>query len=193
LTAAQPVLQPLPVAPDIVAITRTKRQKWLPSAGMVMLIILESAHWFQRSADSGVDRAISTFTFYWFATFVPLTALVVALNLLPLQLELGGETLVIRAPLRRRRVLYWREIQSIRVDQRGSRYRIHVYGDDPDGKRTVLPVPYSAGFARDPKFRDKYHLIGQFWLIHRGDEWRQLPPPDVNWFAADGNRDPSVG
>ncbi|MBR7828380.1 hypothetical protein KDK95_18865 [Actinospica sp. MGRD01-02] len=115
------------MAPGIVTITRTKRQKWLPSAVLMTLIALESARWFQRSADSSLDRATSTFLFYWFITFVPLTALVVALNLLPLQLELSEETLVIRPPLRRRRVLHWRDIRSIRVDQpNGSSCRLRT-------------------------------------------------------------------
>lgn len=185
--------QPLPVSSETVTITRTKRQKWLPSALVTALIAIESYRWFQQSTDTSVDRADPTILLYWFIALVSLSALIVAVGFLPLRLELSEETLVIRAPLRRRRVLHWREIQSIRVDRRGSRYRVHVYGDDPDGKRTVLPVPYSAALARDPEFRDKYHLIGQFWLINRGDDWRQLPPPNVNWHAADDNWDPSVG
>ena len=177
-----------PTTPDTVTITPTTRQKWMPPALLAALVVMQLPQVLRHSADPSINQLDATWRHFWLLTFVPLYITMLLVVLLPTQVELGETTLML---LRRRRFLYWRNIQCILVDQRGSRRRVVVYGDDPDGRRTVLPAPSTTFLGKDPRFDEKYHLVGQTWLARRGDDWEQLPPPRPHWLRAnDAQRNP---
>ena len=111
-------------------------------------------HVLRHSADPSTNHLEATSRHFWLLTFVPLYAIVLFVLSLPVRVELGETTLVLRRPLRRRRVLHWRNIQCILVDERGSRRRVAVYGDDPDGRRTFLPAPFTTFLGNDPRFEE---------------------------------------
>jgi hypothetical protein len=178
-----------PTTPDTLStltLTRTTRQKWLPPVLLAVLVAFQLPHVLSYSTDPDINHLDATWRHYWLLTMVPLYAVALFLFMLPVRTELGASTLVLYRPLRRRRVLHWRSIQCILVDQRGSRRRIMVYGDDPDGRRTVLPAPFTNFLAKDPRFEEKFHLIGQAWLAGRGEDWELLPPPSPTRPPADG-------
>ncbi len=164
-------------AAGAVTITRTTRQLWLPLVILAAVLVATVPTWLRHSSDPAVEHQYATSLRFWYLTFVPFYALALCLNFLPTRIELGESALVLCRPLRRRRVLEWRHIQAILVDPRSSRQRVAVYGDDPDGRRTLLPVPFSAVMLKDPDFEAKFHLIGQAWLAGRGADWEPLPPP----------------
>lgn len=173
-----------PTTSDTGTITPTTWQKWLPSALLAALLVVQLPQVLRHSADASINHLDATWRHFWLLTFVPLYAIMLFVSLLPTRVELGEAALILRRPLRRRRSLYWPNIQCILVDQRGSRRRVAVYGDDPDGHRTVLPAPFSTFPGKDSRFEEKYHLIGQTWLARRGDDWQQLPAPHPHWLPA---------
>lgn len=149
----------------------------MPLVLTAALVVMQLPHVFQHSADPNINQLDATWRRFWLLTFAPLYAIVLCLLLLPGSVELGETALVLHRPLRRRRVLHWRNIQCILVDERGSRRRVAVFDDDPDGRRTVLPVPFTHWLSKDSRFDEKFQLLGQTWLIRRGDDWEQLPAP----------------
>jgi hypothetical protein len=173
-----------PTTPDTVTITPATRQRWLPPVLVTLALSSQLPNVLRHSADPSINHLDATWRYYWLVTFVPLYAIALFVFSLPVRVELGETTLVLRRPLRRRRVLPWRNIQCILVDQRGSRRRVAVYGDDPDGRRTILPAPFTTFLGNDPRFEEKFHLVGQAWLARRGDDWVELPPPRPGWLAA---------
>ncbi|MBR7832905.1 hypothetical protein KDL01_06505 [Actinospica durhamensis] len=175
-----PDTAPVPATvPGVVTITRTPRQLWLPLLILALIAVVRLPAWLQHSPDPAVAHQNATALRFWYLTVVPVYAIALCVNFLPTRIELGESALVLRRPLRRRRVLEWRHIQAILVDPRSSRRRVAVYGDDADGRRTLLPVPFSAVMLKDPDFEEKFHLIGQAWLARRGADWELLPPPSV--------------
>lgn len=181
----------VPTTPDIVTIdtatiTPTGRQKWLPAVYLTVVLVIQLPQLLRHSADPSMNRLDASSRHFWLVTFAPLYAIAMLFVLLPLaRVEVGETALTVRRPLRRRRVLHWREIQCILVDERGSRRRVAVYGDDPDGRRVVLPVPFTDRFGKDPRFAEKFHLLGQAWIARRGEDWVQLPPAHPHWLTAE--------
>ncbi len=167
-------------APDAaypVTITRTARQAWLPPVLVAAVLVIQPLEWLLTGSDPATRHAHATSLHYWVLTAVPLYVILLCLNFLPTRVELTDTALVVRRPLRRRRVLEWRHIQAVLVDARGARRRVAVYRDDPDGHRVLLPMPFSSTLAGDPRFAEKFHLIGQTWLARRGEDWAPLPSP----------------
>lgn len=181
-----------PTTPDTVTIKPAPRQRLLPLAVLTVALASQVPHILGHSTDPSIDQADANARHFWLYTFAPLYAIVFIVLLLPLQAELGQTTLVLRRPLRRRRVLHWRNIQCILVDQRGARRRVAVYGDDPDARRTFLPAPFTTFLGNDPHFEEKFHLVGQAWLARRGEDWVELPPPRPGWLPAADTRTDSV-
>jgi hypothetical protein len=181
-----------PTTPDTVTIKPATRQKWLPPALLMIGLASQLPNVLRHSADPGINHLDATWRHNWLVTFAPLYAIVLVVLLLPVRVELGETTLVLHRRLRRRRVLHRRNIQCILIDQRSSRRRIAVYGDDPDGRRTFLPAPFNSPFTNDPRFEEKFHLVGQTWLARRGDDWVEIPPPRPGWLAAEDARTNSV-
>jgi hypothetical protein len=166
-------------APCTITISRTPRQLWLPLLILAVIAVVRLPTWLQHSPDPVVAHQNASALRFWYLMVVPVYAIALGVNFLPTRIELGESALVLYRPLRRQRVLEWRHIQAILVDPRSSRRRVAVYGDDPDGRRTLLPVPFSAVMLKDPDFEEKFHLIGQAWLARRGADWEALPPPSV--------------
>ena len=174
-----------PTTPDIVTIKPTTRQRWMPTVLLTVIQGSQLQNILRHSADPSINHLDATWRHYWLLTIAPLYAITILVLSLPARVELGETTLVLRSPLRRRRVLHWRNIQCILVDQRGTRRRVAVYRDDPDGHRTILPAPFTTFLGNDPRFEEKFHLIGQTWLANRGDDWVELPPPRPSWLPVD--------
>ena len=181
-----------PTTSGIVTIKPTTRQKWLPLVLLTVVLAAQLPNVLRHSTDPSINHLDAAWRHNWLVTFVPLYAIALFVLSLPVRVELAETTLVLRRPLRRRRVLHWRSIQCILVDQRGSRRRVAVYGDDPDGRRTILPAPFTTFLGNDPRFEEKFHLIGQAWLARRGEDWIEIPPPRPGWLAAADARTNSV-
>lgn len=175
-----------PAKSDTATFTPTTRQKWLPPALAAVLLIAEAVSQVRHrhNPDPGISHQLAMFDLYFWSTVTPLYALLIAGSFLPHRIELGETALILRRPYRRRRVIHWHNIQAVRIDERGSRCRVAVYGDDPDGRRTLLPVPYSGFMVKDPNLGVKFHILGQAWLARRGDDWEPLPPPHPGWLGA---------
>lgn len=75
----------------------------------------------------------------------------------------------------RRRTIPWADIQAVRIESvLGTRSVVlHV----ADGRRTELSAPRSGFLAWDRHFEEKFHVIGDWWMTHRGPDWSPAPPP----------------
>jgi hypothetical protein len=181
-----------PTTPETLTIKPSTRQRWLPAVLLTVALATQMPNILRHSTDPSINHLDATWRHFWLLTFAPLYAIALFVLLLPVRVDLGETTLVLHRPLRRRRVLPWRNIQCILVDQRGSRRRVAVYGDDPDSRRTILPAPFTTFLGNDPRFEEKFHLVGQAWLARRGDDWVELPPPSPGWLLAADARTDSV-
>lgn len=65
----------------------------------------------------------------------------------------------------RRRVIWWPDVQMIRVERRTLMRTVVIY--EYSGRRTRLRVPITGFLAWDGRFEEKYHAIGRWWLDHR--------------------------
>lgn len=74
----------------------------------------------------------------------------------------------------RRRTIPWSQIQGILVDRALGQRTIVVC--EADGRRTRLPTPTGGAFSWDPRFDEKFHTIGRWWLDHRGPGWLPSAP-----------------
>ncbi|WP_063796039.1 hypothetical protein [Peterkaempfera griseoplana] len=74
----------------------------------------------------------------------------------------------------RRRVIPWSGVQGILVDRALGQRTIVVC--EAGGRRTRLPAPTGGAFSWDPRFEEKFHTIGRWWLDHRGPGWVPLTP-----------------
>ncbi|MGW0824692.1 hypothetical protein [Streptomyces sp. NPDC002845] len=79
----------------------------------------------------------------------------------------------------RRRTILWSDVQAIQVESiMGTRtVVIHEAG----GRRTRLRAPTTGFLAWDRRFEEKFHVIGRWWLDHRGTDWTPVPPPRAWW------------
>jgi hypothetical protein len=75
----------------------------------------------------------------------------------------------------RRRTIPWASVQSVRVEQVMGTRLVALY--QADGRRTRLRAPITGLLQGDRDFEAKFHVIGQWWLAHRGGDWVPVPPP----------------
>ncbi|MFD5517546.1 hypothetical protein [Streptomyces sp. NPDC127066] len=75
----------------------------------------------------------------------------------------------------RRRTVPWASVQSVRVEQIMGGRVVALY--EADGRRTRLRAPFTGFLQRDRRFEEKFHVIGQWWLAHRGTDRVPVPPP----------------
>ncbi|MFF3415409.1 hypothetical protein ACFYW9_11995 [Streptomyces sp. NPDC002698] len=75
----------------------------------------------------------------------------------------------------RRRTIPWASVQSVRVEQVMGGRVVALY--EAGGRRTRLRAPVTGFLQRDRGFEEKFHVIGQWWLAHRGTDWVPVPPP----------------
>lgn len=72
----------------------------------------------------------------------------------------------------RRRVIWWPDVQVIKVERFLFSRTIVIY--EFGGRRTRLRAPITGFLLWDRRFEEKYHTIGRWWLEHRMIE----PGPD---------------
>ncbi|MFJ9244158.1 hypothetical protein [Streptomyces sp. NPDC101776] len=94
----------------------------------------------------------------------------------------------------RRRTIPWADIQSIQIESVMGTRTVVLY--ETNGRRTRLRAPSTGFLAWDRRFEEKFHVIGQWWLTHRGPDWTPAPPPQTWWNtppnpARDTARDPA--
>lgn len=75
----------------------------------------------------------------------------------------------------RRRTIPWASVQSVRVERVTGCRVIALY--EAGGHRTRLRAPLTGVLQRDRHFEEKFHVIGQWWLTHRGTDWAPAPLP----------------
>nr|WSY53555.1 hypothetical protein OG999_27815 [Streptomyces sp. NBC_00886] len=79
----------------------------------------------------------------------------------------------------RRRTIPWADIQGVQIESiLGTR---SVVLHEADGRRTRLRAPFTGFLAWDRHFEEKFHVIGRWWLDHRGPDWTPAPPPPTWW------------
>lgn len=65
----------------------------------------------------------------------------------------------------RQRVIWWPDVEIIRVERVMLTRRIVIY--EYGGRRTRLRAPITGFLLWDGHFAEKYHAIGRWWLEHR--------------------------
>lgn len=91
----------------------------------------------------------------------------------------------------RRRTIPWADVRGIQTESFRGTTTIVLY--ETNGRFTRLRAPSTGLLARDRDFEEKLHVIGDWWLTHRGADWNpvSVPParpagprtPDENPFA----------
>ncbi|WP_234337092.1 hypothetical protein [Streptomyces xylophagus] len=81
----------------------------------------------------------------------------------------------------RRRSIPWADIQAIRIESILGTKSIVLH--EANGRSTRLRAPTTAFLAWDRRFEEKFHVIGTWWLTHRGPDWTPAPPPPAWWIA----------
>lgn len=99
---------------------------------------------------------------------------VVELGTLRFDVTLTPWTAELRRP---RRVIWWRDVRTIRVEKRWLSRRVVIY--ELDGRRTRLNAPITGFLVWDKHFEDKYHAIGTWYLEHRMIESGETGPVDA--------------
>jgi hypothetical protein len=79
----------------------------------------------------------------------------------------------------RRRTIPWADIQSIQIESIMGTRTVVLY--EANGRSTRLRAPSTGFLAWDRRFEEKFHVIGQWWLTHRGPDWTPAPPPRAWW------------
>ncbi|WP_234477669.1 hypothetical protein [Streptomyces sp. MBT65] len=79
----------------------------------------------------------------------------------------------------RRRTIPWADIQSIQIESIVGTRTVVLH--EANGRRTRLRAPSTGFLAWDRRFEEKFHVIGQWWLTHRGPDWTPIPPPGTWW------------
>ncbi|KPI02346.1 hypothetical protein OK074_5347 [Actinobacteria bacterium OK074] len=79
----------------------------------------------------------------------------------------------------RRRTIPWADIQGIQIESILGARTVVLY--EANGRRTRLRAPTTGFLAWDPGFEEKFHVIGGWWLEHRGPNWTPVPPPWAWW------------
>ncbi|WP_326603982.1 hypothetical protein OG930_16555 [Streptomyces sp. NBC_01799] len=89
----------------------------------------------------------------------------------------------------RSRTIPWASVQCIRIEKLGGSRIITLY--EADGRRTRLRAPTTGFLQWDCRFEEKFHVIDQWWLAHRGADGVPAPP---SWapLAPGGSATPSV-
>jgi hypothetical protein len=145
---------------------------WLVLTGLPLLLLYAAGALASMTEHPVRSAWIPRTTFAIFALIVVLRALIAgSVDLTPTHLVERGL---------RRRSIEWSRIQDIAV-QRG---RLRVWSDDGAVHRLATPIPKGWLWPGN-RFDAEYNQLGQWWVEHRGADWRPLP---VNpWaVAADG-------
>ena len=157
-------------APPTVVRLRTPRHSWIPQlmagvlwlgfAAMYRWVIPDSIGW---SGTLGV---------FWLG--LGLVSIAEAFWLRTLGVDLTPESAVVRG-FWRRRTIAWREIQGVVSRQRAGTWVVQLLPEH--GKLMTLRAATSYfGFGVGTHVQ-QFHQIGQWWLAHRGVDWRPAPPP----------------
>ncbi|MEU7382552.1 MULTISPECIES: hypothetical protein [unclassified Streptomyces] len=79
----------------------------------------------------------------------------------------------------RRRTIPWSNVQAIRIESFFGNRTVVIY--EAGGRRTRLRAPITGFLNWDRGFEEKFHVIGRWWLEHRGPDWVPVPPPWARW------------
>lgn len=79
----------------------------------------------------------------------------------------------------RRRTIPWSGIQGVQIESVLGTRSVVLY--EAGGRRTVLRAPQTAFLSWDRHFEEKFHVVGEWWLSHRGPDWTPVPPPRTWW------------
>ncbi|MFE7712274.1 hypothetical protein ACFU6I_42485 [Streptomyces sp. NPDC057486] len=74
-----------------------------------------------------------------------------------------------------RRTIPWADVQAIQVESFFGARTVVIY--EAGGRRTRLRAPITGFLNWDRTFEEKFHVIGRWWLYHRGPDWAPGPPP----------------
>ncbi|MFE7351797.1 hypothetical protein ACFU8Q_01035 [Streptomyces sp. NPDC057543] len=78
-----------------------------------------------------------------------------------------------------RRTIPWADVQAIQVESIFGGRTVVIY--EAGGRRTRLRAPITGFLNWDRAFEEKFHIIGRWWLDHRGPDWAPVPPPGAWW------------
>lgn len=82
----------------------------------------------------------------------------------------------------RRRTIPWADIRGIQTESTRGTKTIVLY--EANGRVTRLRAPSTGFLAPDRHFEEKFHVIGDWWLTHRGPDWSPVSAPSaLNPFA----------
>ncbi|MGW3913013.1 hypothetical protein ACWEBX_16040 [Streptomyces sp. NPDC005070] len=147
------------------------RQRLTPVIPAVLILVLDTLNPASRAP----------FGVWFFVTWVVLVLLLtVASATSPFGITLTPSAALVRNL--RRRTVPWASVQSVRVEQVMGGRVVVLY--EAGGRRTRLRAPVTGFLQRDRDFEEKFHVIGQWWLAHRGSDWVPVPPPGTgapNW------------
>jgi hypothetical protein len=74
----------------------------------------------------------------------------------------------------RRRFVPWSAVQDVSVGDWGLGRAVSLREVD---RSTRLRAPVTAFLQRDRRFEQKVEVIHEWWVAHRGRDWRPAPPP----------------
>ena len=92
----------------------------------------------------------------------------------------------------RRRRIRWRDVQFIQIEKSTWNSRVIVIYE-ASGRRTRLRAPISNPPFRDKDFERKFHVIGEWWLEHRGADWVPDDAPRRGWGQPEWSLETSRG
>jgi hypothetical protein len=101
-----------------------------------------------------------------------LTAVLVAVNQWIESTDLTATHLISRWG-RRKQAIAWDRVQGFTVNNTLVSRVLKVISDD--GKSKELWAPYTSFFIGRARFDAQHNLIGQWWIDHRGPDWRPMP------------------
>jgi hypothetical protein len=108
----------------------------------------------------------------WAVMFVLSAALVADVVLRPGGIDLRDEVAVVVGPLRSREIP-WRDVQAVAF-RRGIDVTLYLAG----GREVRCLYPrHNLLFVSWQRVTADYHRVGQWWLAHRGPDWRPIPSP----------------
>lgn len=119
----------------------------------------------------GVAMVAGGMTPTWVGFFV---AVLVTSDLLTRHngITLAPDVAVVHCPFRRARRIPWSRIQAVTVEANFGSSRILLWTDE----RRPVPLGAPTAMFRRRDFTAGFHLVGRWWLQHRGPAWRPLWP-----------------
>ncbi|MFI6407929.1 hypothetical protein [Streptomyces sp. NPDC050548] len=75
----------------------------------------------------------------------------------------------------RRRTIPWSDVRGIHTESIRRTTTIVLY--EANGRFTRLRAPSTGFHGRDRHFEEKFHVIENWWLTHRGPDWSPVSAP----------------